>query len=346
MQVRLSDVFVHDVYGTYTAVNSPELSAFVQSGIVSTSEMLTNIARMGGKQVTVPFWNDLDADSEPNYSNDDPNDKATADKVDSGTMTGHKCWINKGFGEMNIVQELIATSPMQHIRNRFGVYWTRQFQRRVLQSAVGIMADNIANDGGDMVIDITAEAGDAAMFGSDAFIDAAFTSGDHANGFTGIAVHSLIMARMLKNDEIIMVPDSAGNLTIPTYKGRVVIVDDMMPAAGGDFTSILFGPGAFGLGGVEGSAFAIGEGVPKKPFDVYNDPHAGNGAGLEEIWERRTWLIHPFGYSFDPDGGGALTEFSPTLADLANGAKWDRVIPRKLVPLAFIKSKANPAPTP
>jgi hypothetical protein len=210
----------------------------------------------------------------------------------------------------------------------------------VINSALGIMADNIANDAGDMTIDISGNVGADAVFGSDAFIDAAYTAGDRAEMFTAIAVHSAIMARMVKNDEIVMIPDSKGGLTIPTYKGRVVVTDDLMPVTGGVYTSILFGRGMFGFGSFDGSAFAIGEGVPRVAFELWRNPHAGNGGGMEEIWERKTWLIHPFGFSWVEAGGGALTEFSPTLADLRNAAKWNRVVFRKAVPMAFIKSKA------
>ena len=337
---RLSDAFVHDVYGSYAALNGPETSALFRSGIITTSEVLNSIARDGGKNAIVPFWNDLDPTSEPNYSNDDPADEATADAITSGSMSARKAWVNKGYGDMDLVQELAGSSPMQQIRNRFGEYWTRQLERRVINAALGVLADNVANDSSDMCIDISGLSGDDAIFGSNAFIDAAYTAGDRADMFTAVAVHSSIAARMVKNDEIVMIPDSQGKLTIPTYKGRIVVTDDMMPVSAGVYTSILFGAGSFGFGGVEGSAFAMGEGTPRVPFELWRNPHAGNGGGLEEIWERRTWLIHPFGFTWSDPGGGALTEFSPTLADLRNGAKWNRVVFRKAVPMAFIKSKA------
>ena len=336
--VRLSDVYVADVYGSYTAVNSPETSAFWEAGIIANNDMMNTIARDGGKQATVPFWQDLDASIEPNYSNDDPADLAVANKVGTASMTARKTWVNQGFGEMDLVVELAGSSPMQHIRNRFGTYWTRQLERRLLAIVTGIMADNVANDNSDMVVDISAETGADAVFGSDAFVDAAYTAGDNAESFTGIAVHSAIMARLVKNDEIVMIPDSNGGLTIPTYKGRYVIVSDNLPVSGGVYTSVLFGTGAIGFGGVEGSAFAMGEGVPKVPFEMWRDPHPGNGGGTEEIWERNTWLLHPFGYTWIE---GTLTEFSPTLADLRLAAHWDRVVSRKQVPLAFIKARAD-----
>jgi hypothetical protein len=342
--VRLSDAYVHDVYMSYFSVDDPERSAFLTSGIVTRNDVLDTIARDGGIQATIPFWKDIDANLEPNYSNDDPNDIAVAQKIGSGKMTARKAWLNQGFGEMDLVVELAGSSPMQHIRNRFGVYWSRQWQRRLIATCLGIYNDNVANDAGDMVVDISGNAGALAQFNSGAFIAAAYTAGDAAEQFKGIAVHSMVMARMLTNEEIVYLPDSAGGLTIPTYKGRFVIVDDMLPILSGSganaiYLSILFGSGAFGTGLVNGSAFATGEGIPKVPVELYRDPHPGNGGGMEELWERKTWILHPFGYTW-VETGAALAEFSPQLADLRLAAHWDRVVSRKQVPLAFIKSKA------
>jgi len=336
---RLSDAVVYDIYDGYAQVDNPETSALVTSGIVSTSEVFNTIATGGGKTGHMPFWNDLDPDSEPNYSNDDPADIAVPEKITSGEMQYRKAWLNKGYSDMDLVKELTGSDPMEHIRNRFGVYWNRQFERRVIAAAVGIMNDNIANDGGDMTVDISGLAGDDAVFGSDAFIDAAYTAGDRASQFRAIAVHSSIMARMVKNDEIVFIPDSEGGLTVPTYKGRIVIEDDMMPVSGGVYTSILFGAGAFAFGGLEGHAFAFGSGIPRVASEVDRTPAAGNGGGQETLWERRTWLLHPFGFSWVE---GTIAEFSPALAELRLAAHWNRVVPRKSAPFAFIKSKANP----
>lgn len=343
--IRLSDVFEPTVYGSYTAVNNPMTSAFVRAGIMTNNDVLNGIARAGGRNAVVPFWRDIDPTIEPNYSNDDPADLAVPHKIGSGTMTARKAWLNQAFGEMDLVTELAGQSPLQHVRNRFGEYWVRQQNRRLIASVVGIMADNIANDGGDMVVDIsaldTSENPNAQRFGADAFIDAAYTAGEAADMFTGIAVHSMIEARMVKNDEIESVLDSNGNLVMRRYKGRVVITDDTLPVtgAGADrvYTSVLFGGGAIGFGGVEGSAFAIGEGVPKVAAEVSRTAEAGNGGGMESIWERRTWLIHPHGFEWIE---GTLVEMSPTLADLRLAAHWSRVVDRRQVPLAFIRSKA------
>lgn len=343
---RLSDAFIPSIYASYETNDNPERSVLVTSGVVRNTPMLNTIARSGGMLSYIPFWNDLDPDSEPNYSNDDPADLATPEKITSGSMYARKAFLNKGYSDMDLVQELAGSSPMQHIRNRFDTYWTRQFERRVIATAVGVMNDNRVNDGSDMVIDITGNAGDDAKFGSDVFIDAAFTSGDRADGYRAIAVHSAIEARMLKNDEIVMMPDSAGRLTIPTYKGRVVVSTDNMPILGGtgadtQFLSILFGTGALGFGSEDGSCFAAGEGVPRVPAEVERNAREGNGGGSETLWNRKTWLLHPGGYTWkELTGPDAITEFSPTLANLREGKRWDRVVARKHVGLAFIISKA------
>ncbi len=253
-------------------------------------------------------------------------------------------WVNQIYGAMDIVRELANSNPMERIRGRFQAYWQRQLQHRLVAQCTGILADNVANDSSDMIIDISALSGSAAIFNSDCFVDAAYTMGDHAENIRAIAVHSMIMARMVKNDEIVYIPDSKGVLSIPTYKGRTVIVDDGMPSSGSGasrvFTSILFGASAFGFGGAQGSVFALGVGNPAVPFETFHYMLKGNGGGAEAIAERNTWLMHPFGFSWvEGSGGGAPAELSPSLADLRLAAHWDRVLDRKMVPLAFIKSK-------
>jgi hypothetical protein len=341
--IRLADIWEPSVYGSYTAINNPMTSSFVRAGIMVNNAALNTIARDGGRTAVVPFWKDIDPSLEPNYSNDDPADLAVPNKIGHGTMTARKAWLNQTFGEMDLVSELANQSPLQHVRNRFGEYWVRQQNRRLIASCVGIMADNIANDAGDMVVDISAEAGAAGVFGANAFIDAAYTAGENADVFTGIAVHSNIEARMVKNDEIENVQDSQGNIVMRRYRGRAVIVDDTLPVSGvGDarvYTSILFGSGSIGFGAVDGSAFALGEGAPKVAAELVRTPLAGNGGGMEAIIERKTWIIHPQGFEWI-EGGAALVEMSPTLADLRLAAHWSRVVDRRQAALAFVVARA------
>jgi hypothetical protein len=341
--VRLSDTVIPEVFLSYTSLNNPEKTALFQSGIVATSATLNALTRHGGINFTMPFWQDLDPNVEPNMSNDDPDDHATPQKVGTGKMMARKSFLNQGWSDMDLVVELTGSDPMRHIASRTDTYWMRQWQRRLIATAQGVYADNVANDAGDMTVNGSADA-----FNSDLVIDAVGTMGDAANVFTTIAMHSKIQTRLVKNDEIVWIPDSQGSLTIATYKSLRVVVDDNLPVISGSgadavYLTIIFGGGAMGFGGIDGHSFAMGEGIPKTPFAMDRDETAGNGGGMETMWMRKTWALHPFGYTWieDPAGtGDDLTEFSPTLADLRKAAHWDRVVYRKQVPMAFITSKA------
>lgn len=332
--VRLSDIIEPAVYLSYDAVDGPERTAFFQSGVVSRNAALDAKAGTGGRTVDMPFWNDLDASSEPNYSSDDPDVKAALAKVDAAEMIARIGYLNKGFASVDLTGEIAGSNPMQRIRNRFGTYWMRQWQRRIIKASVGVLAHNVASNSGDMVHDASIADGNAAtsanLFARNNFTAAAFTLGDAVDGIGAMAVHSIVYKRMVDNDDIDFIPDSKGALTIPTFMGKAVIVDDGLPVVAGGtsgfvYTSILFGAGVIGYG----------EGNPLTPVEVIRDPHAGNGGGMESLYERKTWLLHVAGHSFTSSSVAGVT---PTWAELATAANWSRKVSRKNVPLAFLKT--------
>jgi hypothetical protein len=335
--VRLSDIIDVIVFQDMPAINSPEKTAFYESGIAVRNGMLDAIASGPGKIAEVPFWNDLDADSAPNLSTDNPADVASPEKIVQGEQVCRKAFLNKGWSESDLASELVlGPKAMDQIRARVDTYWTRQWQRRLVASLNGILADNVANDGSDMVFDAAgatnADVTASTVFSRQNFTSAAFTLGDQVDQVAAISVHSVVYKRMVDNDDIDFIPDSQGRMTIPTFLGKRVIVDDGMPftpaagAGGGDaaprYTSVLFGPGALGWG--EGSA--------KIPVELERQEAQGNGAGVETIWTRKTWLLHPSGFKVDATPAGN----SFTLAELAAAATWDRVVVRKNVPVAFL----------
>lgn len=335
--VRLSDIIDVTVFQDLPAVNSPEKTAFYESGIVTSSPLLNGLATAAGKTAELPFWKDIDQTVAPNLSNDNPASVATPDKIVQGEQISRKAFLNKGLSESDLASELVlGPKAMDQIRARIDTYWTRQWQRRLLASVNGVLADNVANDGGDMVFDIAgatnADVTASTIFTRQNFTSAAFTMGDAVDGIQAIAVHSVVYKRMIDNDDIDFIKDSAGNMTVPTFLGKRVIVDDSMtytPAAGSAgvdaaarYTSVLFGQGAFGFG----------NGQPKVPVEVERQATQGNGGGIETLWTRKTWICHPFG--FQNTSTPAAESFS--LAELATAAVWDRVVDRKNIPLAFL----------
>lgn len=328
---QLSDVIVPEVYADYQAVNTLEKTAFYQSGAVVQNPLLDQKANTGGKKIDVPFWKDLDSSQTPNLSSDNPASSATPQKVTAGEQIAQIAYLNQGYSSADLAAEIAGSDPMQRVRNRFGTYWQRQFQRRLIGASEGILADNVANDSGDMVNDVAAEAvasqTAATKFSQDAFIETAYTMGDAADGLSALVVHSAIAKQITKLNDAEDVRDSEGNLLYRVYMGHRIIVDDGMTVTAGTtdgfkYTSILVGSGAFGYG----------SGTPRTPVELDRDAAAGDGGGIEALWERVTWLLHPFGFAV----AGTPAKESYSLTELATATSWNRVVDRKNVPLAFL----------
>lgn len=330
--VRLTDVIVPTVYASYGEVNSPELTAFLSSGIVQMDARLNSYAQGPSSTGTMPYWKDLDQTIEQNYSNDDPADLASPQKISTAQMSYRTSYLNQGWSSMDLVAELLSSDPMRQIRARTSTYWLRRLQRRIIAIARGVLNENLAMNAGDMVIDIslqtTVGVSDANKVSDIAIINAAYTMGDQAGGFAAIGVHSMVMANLVKQNDIEQVRNSDGTLQFQSYKGMRVIVDDSLPVIPGTtsgvrYVTVLFGRGFIGMG----------VGSPQVPFEVDRVPEAGNGGGQETLWERKTWLLHPLGHNWVE---GTLTEFSPTDADLQLAAHWERKFDRKQTPIAFL----------
>ncbi len=336
---QIGNVVVPEIYLALQSVNSPENTAFFTSGIVVRNTILDNAANTSGAGIELPFWKDLDADIEPNAASDNPSEIASAHKAFQGSQIAYKAVLTHGWSAADLVSEVaMGDKAMEHIRARLDEWWLKQWQKRLVSCALGVMNQNVAVDGSDMVIDIASEsiAGQSAAtrFNSGAFIDAVYTMGDSAENLSAICVHSQVMAQMAKDDEIVFRPDSTGDIMIPTYKGLRVIHSNSMPTWAGStdgvkYLSVVFGPGAFGYG----------EGVHDNPIAVERNESAGNGSGIETLWSRKVWMLHPFGFSAKTapatNNAGKLGH---TRAELEAAATWERVVERENVPMAFIVS--------
>lgn len=339
---RLANIIDVTVFQDLPAEDLPEKTALFQSGVIVRNQLLDNLANAPGKTAELPFWKDLDPTVEQNYSNDNPADLATPLQIEQDEQIARKAFMNQGWTESDLAAELaMGGNAMRRIRARIDTYWMRRWQRRVVNTAIGVMLANIAQDSGDMVHDVSSQDGDNAtdanLFGRSAMVAGAFTMGDGFEGIGTIVVHSVVAQRMIENDDIVYIPDSAGNLTIPTYLGRRVVIDDGAPVIAGTtsgfrYVSMMFGQAAFGYG----------EGSPEVPTEVEREAAGGNGGGVETLWSRKTWLIHPLGHKFTsntvtgPASPKNPNNISPTDANLRLAANWDRVNERKNIPLAFL----------
>jgi hypothetical protein len=329
--VQLSDVIVPEVFAQYVQVQTATKSDFVQSGIMETSEFFNGLLAGGGRTFNLPHFNDL-ADDEPNISDDSEN-SATPKKLTTGSEVAQRHNVNQSWKTADLVAILAGADPATAIGNRVGAYWTRILQTRLIKTVQGVVADNEANDSGDMLKSIVvAGAGtpDATnRFNAEAFLDAAATLGDRADSVTAVSMHSVVFTRAQKNQLIDFIPDARGEVLIPTFLGRRVIVDDGMPAVtvsgNVQYSTYLFGPGAFAYGTLP----------PAIPAEVQREALQGNGGGTEVLVSRNQHLIHPRGFKWTDT---SMAGEAATYAELASGVNWDRVVERKLVRFAELRT--------
>jgi len=332
--VQIADVVVPAIFNPYVQELTQEKTAIIRSGAVAIDPLLTSNLAGEGSTFNVRSFKDLQNDAE-NVSSDVAATLSTPNKIASATEIQVRLSRNNSWASMDLVTDLIAKDPMQAIASRVSDYWVRRLQLAFVNVAKGVFADNdLAPNGADTHIqyDMTFDASGAAYvsgvtnFSAEAFVDATTTMGDSMNSLTMIMVHSIVYGRMIKNNLIDFVADSTGSTNIPTFMGRTVIVDDGMPFSGGVFESWLFGA----------NAFVMGMAQPKVPTEIYRLPAAGNGAGMETLFNRVEWAIHPSGYQYIP----AYTVGGPTNATLALAATWSRVFPeRKQIRIARLKTR-------
>lgn len=315
-----------------------ELNAFLQSGVIVNDPQLSAMANIGGTIGELPFYFSLE-NLEPNYSNDVPTDVSTPNNVLNNKMIWRKAMQNQSWSVMDLARELALKDPLSAITDRVGKYWAVNTEKRIINSATGLLLDNIANTTGDddllyhsVALETTAGADETNLINADAVIDAAATMGDHANNVTLIAMHSVQYAQLQKQNLIAYIPDARGETNIATYLGYRVIVDDSMPWRDGTdgstpskvYTTMLFSTGAFGYG----------TGQPNVPSAVERNESAGNGGGEEILYSRNTEIIHPVGYQFTST---AVDGESATLAELTDDTNWTRAYAnRKNVGIAFL----------
>ena len=222
---------------------------------------------------------------------------------------------------MDLTTALAGKDPMETVASRVAFYWTRRLQAAFVATMNGVIADNVANDSGDYENDISGASfvDGVTNFSAEAFIDTAVTMGDSMEALTAVIVHSVVYARMQKNNLIDFIPDSTGMIQIPTFLGREVIVDDGMPVTGSVYDSWLFGTGAVQLGVSD----------PKVPTEVERKAGAGNGGGQEILYNRAEWTIHPTGHAYSgtsPNGGPSN---AATTNNLGAAGSWNRVYPER-----------------
>lgn len=317
----LADVIVPEVFNPYFRELSTRVNAFWQSGIVATVPDLT-FGDRGGVQIHMPFWQAL---GERAQLLDDTQDLEIR-KVDSAQDVAVQHARALVYGATDLAAALAGDDPMDAVAAGLAENWSAEFNFTLIATLKGAMGALFAESPDVNALDISGLSGSAAYIDGASFIDAAGTLGDARSRVSGVLMHSAVNSWLAKNDLIEYMPDSEGNLTIPTFMGKRVIEDDANTPDAGVYTTYLFGAGAIGFG----------EGSPKVPTATDRDEL--KGGGQEFMVSRRHFVLHPRGIAWDPSSG-VPASVTPSDAELANAANWTRVYEPKNIRIVAFKHR-------
>lgn len=313
---KISDIVVPELFADYIQQETERKDRLILSGAVQVSPFLNNFLSGGGLTINVPGFTDLDQDEE-NVATDDESVTSTPNKIGTATEIAVRCSRNQSWSSMDLAAALAGPDPLDAIGSRVVEYWLGRRQAMLVATMNGVIADNTANDSGDYTNDISASSFSDGVtnFSAEALIDAAVTMGDSMDDLGLMMVHSIVYARMQKNNLIDFIPDARGEVNIPVFHNRVVIVDDTMPKTGDVYDTWLFGAGAIQLG----------VGSPKEPVEVDRVPAAGNGSGQEILYTRTELAMHPTGHAYTGTAANGGPSNAATTNNLAAAGSWNRV---------------------
>lgn len=303
-KTKISDVIVPEVFNPYVIQKTMELSALYNSGIVVNNPELDRLAESGGTTINMPYWEDLNGDDEVLSDSD----ALTPGKINSGQDVAVLLMRGKAWSTNDLAKALSGSDPMAAIGNLVAEYWARRMQATLIKTLDGAFAGAGMQN---KVLDISAKESDNVING-ETFLDALQLMGDAKDKLTGVIMHSATETQLRKNNLIQTELDS-NNKPISLFMEKRVIIDDSCPVTSGAYTTYLFGQGAIGLG--NGAA------------PVQTETDRDSLAGDDILINRKHYILHPRGIKWK----GTATGASPTNAELATGANWEKVYEDKAI---------------
>lgn len=300
---KLATIIVPEVFNPYVIQRTAELSELYRSGIIAADPAFDKLATAGGRIINMPFWNDLTGEDE----NLSATTALTPGKITSGKDMAVLLMRGRAWKANDLEKALSGDDPMKAIGDLVAEYWARRLQVMLLATLKGTFA---AVSMATNLLDISALVGDLACFTGATFVDATQKLGDAKDKLTGVMMHSMTEASLVKQGILtneVEVVDGV-SMRVKRLLGKQVIVDDSCPVpAAGVYVSYIFGQGAV----------AYGRGEAPVPSEVDRDSLAGD----DILINRQHLILHPRGVAFQD---AAVVDDAPTNAELETAANWER----------------------
>ncbi|MDL4842830.1 major capsid protein [Aquibacillus rhizosphaerae] len=316
---QVSDIIVPEVFNPYVINRTMELSALYQSGIIEQSDEYDRLAQGGGRTVNMPHFNDLSGEDEV----DSDTTPSVPGKIGTGQDVAVRQLRRRSWSTNDLAATLSGADPSGAIGDLVAKYWDRRMQAVTVSTLKGVFAAGLKNSHENKIaVEAQGSVTDTTKISGGAVVDTVSKLGDAHEVLRAIVMHSVPYFNLVKQDLIEYIKDSQGNLTIPTYLGKRVIVDDGCPVEDGTdgtspskkYTSYLFGGGFLGYG----------EGAPEHPTETDRDILAGDSVMVT----RKHFILHPRGIKWNDAN---VSGHAPTNAELQDAANWSKVYENKKI---------------
>lgn len=321
-ETRLTNVVVPRVFSAATVEPSIYKSRFFRSGVIMTDPTMASQISGGGKIYDAPFWQDVggtSGDAPVEGSDQTVNNMAMLQEV-YRKHTRTKAW---GQNDLSAVQS--GENGLTELQNMVIDYWAQAYDIVAFKSMQGIVNDNVDNDSGDLVRDITGNAGTAAYISDDEVIRTTGLIGEAQESFAAIALHPSVYNYLKRLDLIDFMPSSDQGAPIPVYMGMQCIFDRNAYTSAGEYWTHLVKPNVIKFAVT--TANHLPTETDRKPLD---------GFGINQLITRRVFAMHFKGLAWVD---GSVSGTTPTDAELAAAAQWNRVGQQENMPFVTLKHK-------
>jgi hypothetical protein len=289
------------------------------SPVVVTDPVLDAVATGGGIQGNMPFLAEPDVADEIQVASTAP----TINNLSSGNQIVPILNRVSAIGSDALAKAVSASDPIGFAMGIASRLRLRQRQTTLINVLRGLFSEGAADSAfislvKKSAVEIVGSQTADHFFDSDLFHDATQLLGE-AKGkleFGGvIMMHSVVEAALNKQESIITVRDSQGNIVLKEYKGLRVIINDALVRAGTTsgfvYDTYIFAPGSIGMG-------------DKAQSNQKGDAASLQVEGLSStndvvIYDRTRFILQPFGAKWVGSPAGQ----SATNAELATKANWE-----------------------
>ena len=220
---------VPEKFSAYVTERTTEKSAMVNSGIATGDDVvqaLINGTPAGGRFITIPAWQPLDASTEEDVFGED---EVSVGGIPTSDSRATLLMRQKAWGDTDLARVLGGADPMGAIINQMAD-WRLQREQKIYLAILKAILNPDAGALKAHVNDISAAT--SAKISDGAALDTKQVLGDAYASLGMVFMHSAVYTYLQKNGMITRNPifdPSQSPIEMERYLGYRIIVDDGMP---------------------------------------------------------------------------------------------------------------------